>query len=258
MLHVQTLEKMNLLKLYGMVQAMETHYKNSHPTDVSPTELLTLLVDAECSYRDNKRTKKIVDGAKFKERAACIEALDYKGSRGLKKTAIMELTQNQWLQNYQNIFITGPSGSGKSFLAQALGNHCARHGYSVAYLRMPKLIFHLLEARADGSYLSYLKKLAKTRVLILDDWGLSAVGDQERSDLLEVIEDRHKTGSTIITSQLPVTAWHQYLGGGLIAEAILDRLLHSDHRFDLRSIESLRRELPSEKEKLTQPGQSEK
>ena len=241
-----------------MVQAMETHYKNSQPTDISPTELLCLLIDAEYSHRENKRTKRLVDGAKFKEKEACIEALDYKGSRGLKKSAIMELTQNQWIQNHQNILITGPSGSGKSFLAQALGNHCARSGYSVTYIRMPKLVFHLLEARTDGSYLEYLKKLAKTRVLILDDWGLSAVSDQERSDLLEIIEDRHKVGSTIITSQLPVTAWHQYLGGGLAAEAILDRILHSEHRFDLRSIDSLRRERFPEKEKLTQTDQSEK
>lgn len=170
----------------------------------------------------------------------------------------MELTQNNWIQNHQNIIITGPSGSGKSFLAQALGNHSARHGYSITYLRMPKLVFYLLEARANGSYLEYLKKLAKIRVLILDDWGLAPVGDQERQDLLEIVEDRHKVGSTILTSQLPVSGWHQYLGGGLTADAILDRLLHSTHRFDLRSDDSMRREHPQEKEKLTRSTSSEK
>lgn len=258
MLHIQTLEKLDQLKLYGMAQSLETHYKRSEPTDISPAELLTLLVDAECSYRETKRTKRLIDGAKFKEREACIETLDYKKDRGLKKTSIMELTQNQWIQNHQNILITGPSGSGKSFLAQALGNHSARHGYSVTYLRMPKLPFYLLEARANGSYLDYLKKLSKTRVLIIDDLGLSPVADQERQDLLEIIEDRHKIGSTILTSQLPVAGWHQYLGGGLTADAILDRLLHSSHRFELRTHESLRREPALEKEKLTLTGQSEK
>lgn len=255
MLHVQTIEKLKQLKLYGMTESLETHYKNSEPTDISPMELLSLLVDSESAYRDTKRTKRLIDGARFKEREACIEALDYKRERGLKKPVIIEMTQNQWIQNCQNTLITGPSGSGKSFLAQALGNHAARHGFSVAYHRMPKLPFYLLEARANGTYLRYLKRLSKTRILILDDWGLSPVSEQDRQDLLEIIEDRHKVGSTIVTSQLPVSGWHQYLGGGLTADAILDRLLHSTHRFELKTRDSLRME---DKEKLTQPGQSEK
>ena len=159
----------------------------------------------------------------------------------------MELTQNHWIQNHQNILITGPSGSGKSYLAQALGNHCARYGYSVAYLRMPKLGFHLLKARAEGSYLEYLKKLAKIRILILDDFGIASMNEQERQDILEIIEDRHQVGSTLLTSQLSVPEWHPYLGGGLAAEAILDRLLHSTHRFDLRSTDSLRKDSTTEK-----------
>jgi DNA replication protein DnaC len=258
MLYQQTRDKLFQLKLYGMVQAMEDIYKHSQPTELSPTELLAILADAECLLRENKKIGRLIEGAKFKEREACIEALDYKGNRGLTKSAVMDLTQNQWIKNNQNIFITGPSGSGKSFLAQALGRHCARHGYTVAYVRMPKLAFYLLEAKANGSYLDYLKKLAKHRLLILDDFGITSIGEQDQHDLLEIIEDRHQVGSTIITSQLPVTGWHQYLGGGLAGEAILDRLHHSTHRFALRSIESLRRDPSLEKEKLTQPGQSEK
>ena len=210
MLHIQTLEKLRSLKLNGMLLSLEMHYKSSEPTDISPTELLTLLIDAECTHRETKRMKRLIDGAKFKEREACIEALDYKKDRGLKKSVVMELTQNQWIQQCQNIIVTGPSGSGKSFLAQAFGNHSARYGHTVTYMRMPKLPFYLLEARANGSYLEYLRKLSKTRILILDDFGLSSVAEQERQDLLEIIEDRHKVGSTIITSQLPVSGWHQY------------------------------------------------
>jgi DNA replication protein DnaC len=258
MMQAQTLDKLNQLKLHGMAKAIETHYKTNDLTNLSLTELLSILVDAECAHRDTKRTKRLVDRAKFKEREACIEALDYRSNRGLKKASIMELTQNLWILNHQNILITGPSGSGKSFLAQALGNYSAREGYSVTYLRLPKLVFHLIEAKADGSYLEYLKKIAKTRILILDDWGLSTIGDQERSDLLEIIEDRHKVGSTIITSQLPVSGWHEYLGAGLTADAIMDRLIHGAHRFELRAVDSLRRELALEKEKLTQSDQSEK
>jgi DNA replication protein DnaC len=240
-----------------MANAMETHYGSAHPVDVSPVDFLSLMVDAESTYRENKKMKRLVDGAKFKEREACIEAIDYKSPRGLKKTSIIELTQNHWINHHQNILITGPSGSGKSYLAQALGNHCARYGYSVSYLRMPKLIFQLLEAKAKGIYLDQLKKLSKVRVLILDDWGLSALTDPDRQDLLEIIEDRHKVGSTILTSQLPVSGWHVYLGGGLVAEAILDRLLHSTHRFDLQSDDSLRNEQRKKKEKLTSTDGSE-
>ena len=155
---------------------------------------------------------------------------------------MQELARNQWIQHAQNILITGPTGSGKSYFAQALGNHVVRHGYSVQYIRMPKLPFALVQARAEGSYLDFLKKLAKIKLLILDDFGLAAMGEQERQDLMEIIEDRHKLGSTIITSQLPVDAWHTYLGGSLVAEGILDRLLHSTHRADLRTIESMRKE----------------
>jgi len=248
MLHTQTIEKMNQMKLYGMIESVQSVLARAGTDGVQElgvTEIIGLIVDAEWTYRENQRTKRLLTGAQFKEKSACIESLDYRAGRGLKRAVVMELTQNHWLTHHQNILVTGPAGSGKSFLAQALGNHAARYGFSVQYVRMPKLMFSLLQARADGSYLQLLKRLHKTRVLILDDWGLSSLGEQERQDLLEIIEDRHQIGSTIVTSQLPVSAWHAHLGGSLIADSILDRLVHRAHRIELKTQKSLREEGPS-------------
>jgi len=245
MLHTQTIDKMNQMKLYGMLESIQNLLARSGTggtQDLGPTELFGLTVDAEWTYRENQKTKRLLNGAQFKEKSACIEALDYRAGRGLKKSVVTELTQNHWISKHQNIVITGPTGSGKSFLAQALGHHGARFGFSVQYVRMPKLLFSLLQARADGSYLQLLKRLWKTQILILDDWGLTAPGEQERQDLLEIIEDRHQVGSTIVTSQLPVSAWHTYLGGSLIADSILDRLVNPAQRIELRTEVSLRKE----------------
>ncbi len=245
MLHTQTIDKMNQMKLHGMLESIQNlleHSGTGGTQDLGPTELFGLTIDAEWTYRENQKTKRLLTGANFKEKTACIEALDYRSGRGLKKSIVTELTQNHWITSHQNIVITGPAGSGKSFLAQALGHHAARFGFSVQYLRMPKLLFTLLQARADGSYLNFLKRLGKTQILILDDWGLTPPAEQERQDLLEIIEDRHQVGSTIVTSQLPVNAWHTFLGGGLIADSILDRLVNPAQRIELRAEKSLREE----------------
>lgn len=256
MIHTQTLEKLNQMKLFGMVESLQNQLTLSESKEMAISDLIGLLVDSEWLYRENKKMNRLVKGAQFKEKAACIEALDYRGARGLKKSTITELAQNHWISRHQNILITGPAGSGKSFLAQALGHHATRHGFSVSYMRAPKLFFALLQSRADGSYLNFLKKMAKIKILIVDDFALAPIGDQEKQDLMEIIEDRHKIGSTIITSQLPLTGWHAYLGGSLVAEGILDRLMHHVHRFELKTHESLRREKP-DTPLLTDAGQSE-
>lgn len=248
MLHTQTIDKMNQMRLFGMLESVQSVLARAGTDGVQElgtTEIIGLIVDAEWTYRENSRMKRLLSSAQFKEKAACVEAIDYRSGRGLRKATVMELTQNHWIEHHQNILVTGPAGSGKSFFAQAMGNHAARFGFSVQYLRMPKLMFALLQARADGSYLQFLKKLHKTRILILDDWGLSSLGEQERQDLLEIIEDRHQVGSTIVTSQLPVSAWHTHLGGGLIADSILDRLVHRSHRIELKAQKSLREDGPS-------------
>jgi DNA replication protein DnaC len=240
----QTVDRLNQMKLYGMTQSLEALLARPESQELSIADAVGMLVDAEWTARENKRMHRLIQNAQFKEKEACIEALDTKSARGLKKTLVVELTQNQWIHHAQNILITGPSGSGKSFFAQALGHHATRYGFSVHYIRMPKLSFALVQSRADGSYLSYLKKLAKTKVLILDDLGLAPMTEQERQDLMEIIEDRHQVGPTLITSQLPVNAWHAYLGGSLVAEGILDRLIHNVHRVELKTIESLRSKKP--------------
>ena len=236
----QTIDRLNQMKLHGMLQSIEQLSTRPEASELGLSDIVGMVVDAEWTHRQNKRMNRLIQNAQFKEREACIESLDYQGARGLKKAFVVELTQNQWIEHGQNILITGPAGSGKSFFAQALGHHATRHGFSVSYLRMPKLSFALIQSRADGSYLAFLKKLAKTRVLILDDLVLAPMTEQERQDLMEIIDDRHKIGPTIITSQLPVNAWHAYLGGSLLAEGILDRLMHNVHRVDLRTDESLR------------------
>jgi DNA replication protein DnaC len=172
-------------------------------------------------------------GAKFKNAQACVEDIDYSSKRNLKKKDILELAQNYWVKKHQNIIFTGPSGVGKSYLAQALANNACRNGVTVLYTRVSKLLLTLITARADGTYINKMKQIAKTNVLILDDFGLSPLEEHHKQDLFEIIEDRHGVGSTIITAQLPTEHWHEYLGGGMLGDGICDRLLHNCHKFNL-------------------------
>jgi len=254
MLVEQTNEKLAQMKLFGMLNSVKDRLSRPDHQSLSSSELLSLVVDDEWLYRENKKMSSRLKGAKFKEQTACIENLEYDASRGMKKAEVLELAQNRWIEAHQNILITGPSGAGKSYLAQALGNHACRHGVRVQYIRIPKLMFAFVQARADGSYGTLMKRLSKTEVLIIDDFGLAPLSEQEKQDMVEVAEERYAIGSTILTSQLPVNAWHEYLGAGRIADALLDRWIHNAHRFELKSRESLRKE----KRGLTDCGHSEK
>ena len=245
MLLQQTLDKLHAMKLFGLARSLKERLERQDHQDLSKAEFVGLLIDDEWLYRENRKLAARLKQAKFKDRAAALEAINYKTARGLRKDQLLELAQNRWINAHQSVLITGPSGSGKSFLAQALGQHACRSGFAAQYLRLPTLLNHFVQARAQGTYERLLKRLAKIAVLVIDDFGLPSMSDREKQDLLEAIEERYGSGATVVTAQLPVSDWHDYLGGGRIADAILDRLVHNAHRIELRSHESMRKEYPT-------------
>jgi DNA replication protein DnaC len=237
----QTYGKLIAMKLFGMAHALKERLERHDHMSLSKDEFMGLLVDDEWLYRENRKLSARLKVAKFKQRAAAIENIDYATPRGLRKDQILELAQNRWISAHQSLLIVGPSGSGKSFLAQALGQHACRSGFTVQYLRLPALLSQFVQARAQGVYDRLLKRLAKLGVLVIDDFGLANLNDREKQDLLEAIEERYGSGATIVTSQLPIGDWHEYLGGGRIADALLDRLVHNAHRIEIASTESMRK-----------------
>lgn len=243
MLLEQTLDKLNAMKLFALAKSLQERLERQDHQSLSKAEFVGLLVDDEWLHRENRKLSGRLRVAKFKDRAAAIEAVNYKTARGLRKDQLLELAQNRWITAHQSVLITGLSGSGKSFIAQALGQHACRSGFSAQYLRLPALLNQFVLARAEGTYDRLLKRLAKLSVLIVDDFGMGgSLSDREKQDLLEAIEERYGTGATVVTAQLPVSDWHEYLGGGRVADAILDRLVHNAHRIELRSEESMRKE----------------
>lgn len=253
MLTEPTHDKLIAMKLYGMANALKERLARIDHQGLTQAEFIGLLVDDEWLYREQRKLTARLKVAKFKERNAAIENIDYRTPRGLKKTQLLELAQNRWLGAHQNVLITGPSGAGKSYLAQALGQHACRHGHTVQYLRLPALLSSFVQARALGTYDRLTRRLAKLDLLILDDFGLATLTESEKQDLLEALEERYGSGATLVTSQLPVGDWHEYLGARRLADAILDRLVHNAHRIELSSRESMRKPRPT----LNHGGQSD-
>ena len=241
MLNHPTLEKLAALKLGGMLKALEEQRQMSEATALSFEERLGLLVDREWIERENRRLSGRLAKARLRQ-AAALEDVDWRTPRGLDKSVVLALGSCQWIAQHQNCLITGPTGVGKSWLACALGHKACREGYRVLYLRLPRLWRELAVARGDGRYLKLLAGLARMDLIILDDLGTEALGEAERHDLLEILEDRYERRSTLVTSQLPVGHWHQTIGDPTLADAILDRLVHNAHKLALKG-ESMRKKL---------------
>jgi DNA replication protein DnaC len=240
MLTQQTVTRLKALKLDGMARAFEEQLTQPASHALSFEERFGLLVDREVSWRDTRRLERLLKQARLKYANACLEDLDTQAVRGLDRRLVTSLASCDWVRAGQSVIATGATGLGKSWIACALGNQACRQGFSVFYTRFSRLLEELRIAHGDGSFGRRLAQLARTDVIILDDFALAPIGQSERTDLLEVLDDRTTGKSTIITSQLAVKHWHEYLGDPTLADAILDRIVHHSHRFELHG-ESLRK-----------------
>jgi DNA replication protein DnaC len=234
MLTAPTMEHLQALKLDTMAAAWTAQQQQADLAALAFDDRFGLLVEAEWAARENRRLVRALQEAKLKLSQACIEAIDYPARRELDKAVIRQLATCRWIAEHHNVILVGATGVGKSFIACALAHQACRKGYRAGYRRASRLFHELTLARADGTYIRLLGKLARLDVLLIDDWGLAPVQDQERRDLLEILEDRYATRSTIITSQLPPAQWHDYLADATLADSICDRLLHNAHRIVLQ------------------------
>src|SRR5450830_393598 len=230
----QTLTQLRSLRLDGMVRALEEQASSTPSTALGFDERLSLLVQREVAWRDDRRLARLLKAAKLKVSTACIEDINWRPSRALDQSLVATLAGGDWIRNAQNLLITGATGCGKTWLGCALAHQAARSGFSVLYTRAGRLFDELHVAHGDGSFARRMSQLAKLDLLVIDDFAISPMGASERNDLLEVLDDRVGTKSTLITSQLPVKAWHTYLDDPTLADAILDRIVHSSHKIDLK------------------------
>lgn len=227
-----TMQKLEEMRMSGFVRAYKEMMERGRDKDFTTDETISYLVQAEWDDRQNRRLNRLITRARFRYQAS-MEQIDYTAQRGLDRNQILRLCTCSWITGRQNIIITGSTGLGKSFLASALGHQACQQGYKVFYRNCSKLFDELKIAKADGSYIKEIGKIEKQDLLILDDFALKPLDSNQRLILLELLEDRHGKRSTIITSQLPVSKWYEIIGEPTIADAILDRLVHSSHRIEL-------------------------
>lgn len=229
----QTLNKLKILQLKGMAQAYEDQLVLPDVQSIPFDQRFGLLVDQEEMERNNRRYQVRLKSAKLRE-MACIEDLDFKTERGIDKSMILSFASGEWIKDKQNILITGPTGSGKTFIACALVHKALQLGFSAKYFRLPRLLQELQLSRSDGRYLNILNGFGKVDILVIDDWGLNTLSAEQRRDILEVVEDRYATRSILMASQLPVDRWFDVIGDPTIADAIMDRVVHRSHRINLK------------------------
>ncbi|MBM9615010.1 IS21-like element helper ATPase IstB [Desulfobulbus rhabdoformis] len=234
-----TLEKLNTLRFTGMAAALDEQMQMNSLADMSFEERLGLLLDREITARETRRLQTRLRAAKLRQ-DGCIEDIDFRHPRGLDKSLVLRLAGCDWIRERNNLIITGPTGVGKTYLACAFAQKACREGLNTLYLRTTKFFEDLALAKGDGRYLKLLKAFAKADLLVLDDYGLTQLGREQRHDLLEILEDRHGLKSTLVTSQLPVDHWHEQIGDPTVADAILDRLVHTAHKIQLKG-ESMRK-----------------
>ena len=240
-----TIEKLIAMKLSGMAEGLQEQISNHAYKDLSFEERLGILVDKEKLSRENRQLKILLSHAHLRHHNACFEGIDFRTRRGLSKDVILKLSQNEWIRSNQNIIIVGPTGSGKTYIACSLGNSAVRQGIQTVYIRLPRLAQEMKIARADGSFVKFLGRLQRIRLLIIDDWGINPFTDDERRNFLEIMEDRYNVRSTIIASQFPVDTWHDIIGEPTLADAICDRIVHNAHKIILKGGEDSMRKIYS-------------
>lgn len=226
-------EKMKELRFFGMSRAFESTFETGKHQNYTQDEMINYLLDAELDERKTRKIDRFIRQAKFRYRAS-IEDLIYDDQRELEKNQMLRLAECHYIDKHANIIITGATGVGKSYVASALGNQACISGYKVMYFNMAKLMAKLKMLKADGSYLREITRMEKADLLIIDDFGLQSLDNQSRLSFLEIVEDRHEEKSTILTSQVPVEKWYEIIGDKTVADAILDRLVYSSHRIELK------------------------
>jgi len=229
-----TMHKLKALRLEALAAAWTEQQKDPEMQKLGFDERIGMLIDAQWLYRENKRLDRALREARLRISSACIEGIDYPPRRELEKATVRQLATCRWVEEHQNVAITGATGAGKTYVACALAQQACRKGFRALYRRATRLNEELTLAHADGTYVNLLARFARVDVFVIDDWGLAPPRDQERRDLLEILEDRSGARSTIITSQVPTTKWHDHIGDPTVADAVCDRLLHNAHRLVLK------------------------
>jgi DNA replication protein DnaC len=238
-MNTDTLDKMRRMRLLGMHRAFKTSLESSRNEKLTADEMIAMLIDSEWDDRHNRAIERTMRNARFRYKAT-IEQLDYSSDRGVDKNQLHRLADGEFINKNENILITGSTGTGKSFLASAIGHQACQLGFKVLYANTSRLFAQLKIAKADGSSIKEFMKIERQDLLIIDDFGIQPFDQGSRACLLELIEDRHGKHSTIITSQLPVKQWYDVIGEKTVADAVMDRIVHNAQRIELKG-ESLRR-----------------